>query len=92
LADTGMARLEHDIALPVRLWCRRVIPGWALEMGSNVCAKNRMIFKSDPEEEALPSDACPWPEKRIMATLVDSVSLVITNAAQLFRHIGLDKR
>ena len=88
VADTGMARLEHDIACLIGCGADAVHPWLALEWVQRLCEESDDL-KSDPEGERF-RQTLVHGLKRIMATLGICVASSY-NAAQLFDMIGLDK-
>jgi glutamate synthase domain-containing protein 2/glutamate synthase domain-containing protein 1/glutamate synthase domain-containing protein 3 len=88
VADTGMARLEHDIACLIGCGADAVHPWLALEWVQRLCEESDEL-KNDPDGERY-RHTLVHGLKRIMATLGICVASSY-NAAQLFDMIGLDK-
>ena len=88
VADTGMARLEHDIACLVGCGADAVHPWLALEWVQRLC-EGADEWPDDPEGERYRRTLVHGLQ-RIMATLGICVASSYT-AAQLFDMIGLDK-
>jgi glutamate synthase domain-containing protein 2/glutamate synthase domain-containing protein 1/glutamate synthase domain-containing protein 3 len=88
VADTGMARLEHDIACLIGCGADAVHPWLALEWVQRLCEESDEL-KNDPDGERYRRTLVHG-LKRIMATLGICVASSY-NAAQLFDMIGLDK-